>query len=941
MAYDLGTAKGTIELEYEGKREVDKAEKDMDRAARKSEDTDKSLRRLGATLNGLFSGAKFGALALGMSQAAVGAANLVTQLLGVVPQLASISSLAAALPGLFVGIGAAIGTIKAITAGVGDTIKAAFDPEGAAKFAKGLEQLAPAAQQFANAVKDAAPALRGLQQDLQQAFFQASFLAQQVPRLGKALDALKPTLVGLAGDFGEITRQVTNFALSADSITFIQNAVKATRASFSEASSAILPLLKGLRDVGAVGLPLLTRLGELAGTVGTKFGTWLSQIASSGQLQEFINTAISTLKTLGNIAQNVGVILRSIFQAAGETSGGLLGNIEKITGAFAEFLDSATGMNALRSLFAGVGQAAAALAPVLTTLVGALAGALGPALQQLAQVLGPALLQVVNALAPAFAPLAQGLVDVLSAIEPLAPPFAKLIAMLAQLAGGILSTVAAEMGPLIELFSGGLMQVLEQLAPVIQEALVKGLPLAAKAGQALLEAFQPLIPVIVQFAEVLGQSLMDNLPELLALAEELIPVFSELASALAGQLGEALLQITPYIPDIVHALVMFAKVSFEVQSAIFRVEAAFLRLSTSIGSVPGRIGQVFGAIKNFFVSGFNAVREFVSSAVDGVVNFFSALPSRIGAALAALPGLLLALFKRALETAATVIGTAAGLIVGIFTKLPARIAQGLIALGPVLASLFSSAMDKIKAAVTAGVTAVINFFRTSVTRVRSALSNLGPTLSALGSAALAKLKTAVSNGITNTINFFRNLPSRIKSALGNLGSLLFNAGANIVRGIYNGIVSQAGRVLDYVRGLADRVKNAFNNALDIFSPSKVFIESGVNIDEGLIAGLRKKLGAVKSAAVDLANTVVAPTLSLPPSAAMAFAGVPGPTPPSSPQASAPGSGGEFGPYMLMLDGKVVSSFVVDAISGNPRVVSKAADAGKQLTSWVGSGRKAS
>jgi len=43
-------------------------------------------------------------------------------------------------------------------------------------------------------------------------------------------------------------------------------------------------------------------------------------------------------------------------------------------------------------------------------------------------------------------------------------------------------------------------------------------------------------------------------------------------------------------------------------------------------------------------------------------------------------------------------------------------------------------------------------------------------------------------------------------------------------------------------------------------------------------------------------------------------------------------------YDLVIDGKVLASFMVDAITGNPVAVKKSADRGAQLTSWAGAGR---
>jgi uncharacterized protein YukE len=348
---DLGTARGHIVLDYDSDKAVGRAERDIDKLERKAKESNGTLSKLGKTLAGFGAGAKIASTAAAMGIAAAQAAALAVNLLGSIPALVSILSLSSALPGIYVGIGASVLTLKAAFAGVSDAVKSAFDTENPEKFQKALEKLSPSARAFVEQLHNAAPALKTFQQEIQEAFFSSSFLATQVPRMMKALAVLRPVVLGLASDFGDIARKVTNFALSADSVMFFRNAIAATRAALSEASSALLPLLAGIRAVGVVGLPLFTRLGEAAGSVGTQFGEFLQRIASNGQLQAWINTAISTLKTLGTIAQNVGQILFNVISAAQKAGGGLLGTLADVTGQISGFLGSTDGFDTMVALF--------------------------------------------------------------------------------------------------------------------------------------------------------------------------------------------------------------------------------------------------------------------------------------------------------------------------------------------------------------------------------------------------------------------------------------------------------------------------------------------------------------------------------------------------------------------------------------------------------------
>lgn len=783
MAYDLGTARGKIELEYEGRDAVDKTERDMDRVDKKSKETDKSLKRLGATLKGLFTGLKFASLAVAFTNAAIAAANVVIQIAGMVTQLASLLSLTAAIPSAFIGIAAAIGVVKAITAGLGDTLKAAFDPKGQKKFAEGLKELSPSAQAFAKAVQSNVKSLKDYQKSLQETFFSQAGLTQAVPKVIGALKTITPVLQGLASDFAKLTRRAVTFATSAKSVDFVRNSIAGFRAALSEASSSMEPLLTGLRDVGGVGIPLLAKLGKLVGDLGTKFGQWLSNIANSGQLQTWINTAIQTLGTLGDILKNVGSILGSVFSAAGETSGGLLDTIAKVTGAFSDFLNTAEGSAAIRSLFAGIGAAASKLAPVITTLVGALAGALGPALLRLSNVLGPALLSVVEALAPALGPVANAIVDVVQAVAPLLPPLAQLVAVLAKMAGGILSTVAAEFGPLIGLLGQALTNALTTLAPVFEQLFVQTLPVAAQAGQALFEAFKPLLPVFAQFATVLAGALAENMPRLVDAITQLVPVMAQFAAVIAQNLVTALNIIIPMLPTIISLFTTIAVVATKVQ-------AAFLTVYTAAASFAGAL-----------------------------VRFFTTLPGKVGSAISSLPSTIGNVIKTAAQRAAFLVGAMIGTLITIAVQLPKKIASAISNLPNTISSVIRSAWSAAKSAFSTGVSNVVSLAHTLPGKIKSAIGNVGSLLRSAGLDIVNGLISGIKAGVGAAVAAARSLGSSVLSGIKSTLKIsspskeMIKIGQFVTQGLTKGMLGTASQVQSASNKLANMVLQAFSDKL--------------------------------------------------------------------------------------------------------------------------------
>ncbi len=936
MSYDLGTAHGKIVLDYNGDRAVNQAERDIDRLQRKSKETDGSMSKLGKTLSVFGKGVAVTGLVVGLTHAAASAAALGIQILGIVPSLLSIGSLAAGLPAVFGALAITMGVLKAATAGFGDAIKAAFDPEGAEKFNEALEKLSPKAREAALAIKSIVPGLRDFQQGLQEAFFRGIDLNDVTGRLLPILGQLRGRVYGLAQDFGNLARWMLDFVTSSRSVQFVSDLLDVMRANIAKIFPVLEPLMTGLRAVGEVGLGLFDRLGTAIAKVGIQFGNWLNEIAASGQLQEWINTAIATLRTLGTILGNVGSILNSVFSAAQASGGGLLNTLAQITGEFAAFLNSAQGQESITALFSGIMQVASQLVPVITTLAGALARALGPALQKLALTVGPALLDVVERLAPAFGPLANGLADMAGAVAPLLGPIAQLVSLLATSLGGALSALAAEIGPVVELLAGTFADALTLMAPLLRQMAASALPLAAALGQQLLTAVQPLVPVIMQFAQALVDALLPALPQLTDAAIKLIPSIVQLATALSGSLVSSLQAIIPMLPTIVSGFVQFATAMTTVQGFMLRTIATFISFGSAVSTtILGAINWIRQLPTNIG----NALRtaaSFVVSIGAQIIAWFTQLPARVRAALAALPGAIVAIARRALNLMATAIGTGLGLAVGLLVKFPARAAAALASLAASIRARAVAAWNSFMSATTSGIARVLASARTLPGRTVAAISSLAGQISALASRAWNAFRARVAAGVNSAVAAVRGLPGRIRGALASLPGLLVGSGAAMIQGLINGISGGIGRVMSMVGGLASRVKGAFNSALSIFSPSRVFFESGRFIDEGLILGIKSKLRDVGLMATRLANSVIAPTVNLP----SVTAGNLNAVVPTSRTAIAEelakrgGDGGSFGPYQIVVGGKVLAEIMVDAISGNPKVVHKASKEGARQSAFA-------
>lgn len=125
-----------------------------------------------------------------------------------------------------------------------------------------------------------------------------------------------------------------------------------------------------------------------------------------------------------------------------------------------------------------------------------------------------------------------------------------------------------------------------------------------------------------------------------------------------------------------------------------------------------------------------------------------------------------------------------------------------------------------------------------------------------GRKLINSLLDAIKNGIISAasalVGFAKRIPNAIKSGLGSLAS----AGRDLISGLWNGIKSKFDSVISRVKALASQLPKAVKKVLGISSPSKVFMELGKWIPEGLALGIEKNMGVVEDASDAMADATL-------------------------------------------------------------------------------------
>lgn len=83
-----------------------------------------------------------------------------------------------------------------------------------------------------------------------------------------------------------------------------------------------------------------------------------------------------------------------------------------------------------------------------------------------------------------------------------------------------------------------------------------------------------------------------------------------------------------------------------------------------------------------------------------------------------------------------------------------------------------------------------------------------------------------------------------------------NIGKDILMGLWNGLKSKAMALFDFVKSIGSGIAKAFKTVLGIASPSKVFMDYGVNITEGASNGIKKGQSKLNDTSTGMGKNII-------------------------------------------------------------------------------------
>ena len=285
-----------------------------------------------------------------------------------------------------------------------------------------------------------------------------------------------------------------------------------------------------------------------------------------------------------------------------------------------------------------------------------------------------------------------------------------------------------------------------------------------------------------------------------------------------------------------------------IEGSLNMTKAAWENLVTSFADPDADIGA---AIDNLVVAIvgdkegeglLNQIIPAVQKAIEGIGKF---IQSAVPLLASKLPSLIQTFVP-------TLIQSAISLVTSLVEALP-DIVTSLANMMPEMVTLVINALIK---AITKVVPILIKQGPKMVKALASGIIKSISVVASAGKRLIDSLDKAISSAISSlarkVVGFAAKIVEGIKSGLGNL----YSVGSNLISGLWNGIVAKFNSVVNGVKALAAKLPAAVKKVLGITSPSKVMMEVGKWIPEGLALGIEKNIESVQDAADAMANATL-------------------------------------------------------------------------------------
>lgn len=385
-----------------------------------------------------------------------------------------------------------------------------------------------------------------------------------------------------------------------------------------------------------------------------------------------------------------------------------------------------------------------------------------------------------------------------------------------------------------------------------------------KFAKAVGEAIVIIVKVIIEALPGILNDLRDTLKQLLAVINELIPGIIDTVINLIDQL---LATLAEHFPSIISSVIsMLLELLKAIASKIDEIAATGLKI------VEGLLRGIAEGLPKIIDAAFDVIIAFITGLGDAMVSHAAELRDAI---------------KKFVMSIVTAIKEFLGInspstvFIEIAKNMIFGLVNGVIEFSKMIIDEFIALMSNIIKEIKKFFTKFVNFGKNVITKIIEGVTDAARFLY---QKVASVISTVVSNIKKKLSSFFtkgKDIISSIVSGIGEVASDLWDAltgddgviskaidgikdiigsfveiGKNIIQGIVDGIKAAPGKIIDAILEVCGPLADVVKEVFDIESPSKVMMEIGEYITEGLAIGIADKGDMATAAITNVSDNVI-------------------------------------------------------------------------------------
>ena len=648
----------------------------------------------------------------------------------------------------------------------------------------------------------------------------------------------------------------------------------------------LVPILSDITAVGpqlAEGFAALTG-GDISGGIET-IGDALKTAFGEDVVGPIIDSVTSIIDTIMSLASgDLSGAIDSFKTAIGNIFGE---DIEAKVGGVIDFITE--NFDVIVGVIAGVGAVLATLG--IGSLVTTIVGAIGGIIAAVAAIASP-FLAVAVAIGGVVAFIITYWDEIKAAFQTGVTIVSGVIDTITGIVGGFTPTIENIVGAIGDFFSRGA----ALLAPFV-ETFKQVFSSMGESGNTFGNALKNLWDSIKQLGATLA-SVMEPIraigdlfvelwekiePDVKQIYELLIPAFEMVgqilgvvAGIIAGVVISAFGILASTVTAVMNTVIEVIKGAIDVISSIVDVitgvfdviiGAATMFIGVFTGMFTGNwetfqsgwaqlkdgvVGIIVGlwdTVVAFTKTALLGILTFVDSFVRSVVSFFTNLYETLvgGSIIPDMVNGIIEWFGNLVTSVIDFVTNLVAQVIAWFINLAAVVITTVSAFVSTVIDMFSTFVTNIVTFVTNLVTQVVQKFTNLVTLVVAKVVSLVSQVTSKLSELVKKGIELITEFVTKIVDKAKELPVKIVEVLNTvIGkvrefiSKFKDVGSDMIGGLIDGIKAKAGELLDAAKGVVTGAVDAVRNLLDSKSPSKVFMEIGGGISQGMAIGIQNR-----------------------------------------------------------------------------------------------------